>query len=169
MGYQKTRIEYEKYPKSAYIQKVLDESDRDENHEQAVRAFLIADASASGLDRDWEFVQKIPGFIEELIDSKGWERLFVAKGVVTTYYCCYTKEADRENFLNFVTASRPNGLGTTLESLDSLLALSPKVQKKFRELSGFKPSLESMAQGIIESCDQQEIKALIGLLQAKGN
>jgi hypothetical protein len=112
-------------PDSAVIQKVLSEYDRlpTEQHDQAVRAFFVSDGIASGIGKDLAFV-----------DHKLWECLYVAKGVVTPYYCCYTKGTDSENFRAFITAKRPNGLETSVETVDRVLQADPEVQRKFRAI-----------------------------------
>lgn len=158
-------LDHEKYPKTACIQKVFQDSDKVASHSKAVRAFLIADAVASGIKKDWDFVMQIPKLVEELIDGKAWENFYVSKGVRTPYYCSFVKKGDRENFIAFLKASRPNGLGTTVDSLDRLLSLDPVVQKKFRKLCGLKPNLKSIAEYILKSCDQQEVECLVNLLQ----
>ncbi|WP_414549235.1 hypothetical protein [Anabaena sp. CCY 0017] len=121
-------------PDSAVVQKVLSDNDRlpTEQHDQAVRAFFVSDGIASGIGKDLAFVDQIPNFIREIIDNKLWECLYVAKGVVTPYYCCYTKGADAENFRAFITAKRPNGLETSVETIDRVLQADPEVQRKFR-------------------------------------
>jgi hypothetical protein len=123
-------------PDSAVIQKVLSEYDRlpTEQHDQAVRAFFVSDGIASGIGKDLAFVDQIPNFIKEIIDHKLWECLYVAKGVVTPYYCCYTKGTDSENFRAFITAKRPNGLETSIETVDRVLQADTEVQRKFREI-----------------------------------
>ena len=123
-------------PDSAVIQKVLSEYDRlpTEQHDQAVRAFFVSDGIASGIGKDLAFVDQIPNFIKEIIDHKLWECLYVAKGVVTPYYCCYTKCTDSENFRAFITAKRPNGLETSIETVDRVLQADTEVQRKFREI-----------------------------------
>jgi hypothetical protein len=123
-------------PNTAIIQKVLSDGDKQatEQHEKAVRAFFVADGIASGIGKDLAFVDKIPSFIKEIIDDKLWECLYVAKGVVTPYYCRYTKGTDSENFRVFITAKRPNGLETSVETLDRVLQADPEVQRKFRAI-----------------------------------
>ena len=63
-----------------------------------------------------------------------WECLYVAKGVVTPYYCRYTKSTDAENFRAFIAAKRPNGLETSVETIDRVLQADPEVQRKFRAI-----------------------------------
>ena len=98
-------------PETAVIQRVASESDRLPNgeHEKAVKAFYFSDSIASGIGKDFAFVEKIPQLINEIIDNKSWECLYVSKSVVTPYYCRYTKGNDSENFRAFITAKRPNG------------------------------------------------------------
>ncbi|MEC4813046.1 MAG: hypothetical protein SAK29_07205 [Scytonema sp. PMC 1069.18] len=123
-------------PDTAVIQKVLSDGDKQatEQHDKAVRAFFVADGIASGIGKDLAFVDKIPGFIKEIIDDKLWECLYVAKGVVTPYYCRYIKGTDSENFRAFITARRPNGLETSVETIDRVLQGDPEVQRKFRAI-----------------------------------
>ncbi|MFB2893293.1 hypothetical protein ACE1CI_10305 [Aerosakkonemataceae cyanobacterium BLCC-F50] len=123
-------------PETAVIQKVLSDQEQlpTDQHDKAVRAFLISDGIASGIGKDLAFVDKIPGFIKEIIDNKLWECLYVAKGVVTPYYCRYTKGTDSENFRAFITAKRPNGLETSVETIDRVLQADPEVQRKFRAI-----------------------------------
>ena len=120
----------------AVIEKVISEEDRlpDPEHEKAAKAFLLSDSIASGIARDFAFVKKIPQYIKEIIENKLWECLYVAKGVVTPYYCRYTKGSDSENFRAFITAKRPNGLETTIDEVDNLLNSSLEVQSQFRKL-----------------------------------
>ena len=120
----------------AVIEKVISEEDRlpDSEHEKAAKAFLLSDSIASGIARDFAFVKKIPQYIKEIIENKLWECLYVAKGVVTPYYCRYTKGADSENFRAFITAKRPNGLETTIDEIDNLLNSDLEVQRQFRTL-----------------------------------
>lgn len=120
----------------AVIEKVISEEDRlpDSEHEKAAKAFLLSDSIASGIARDFAFVKKIPQYIKEIIDNKLWECLYVAKGVVTPYYCRYTKGTDSDNFRAFITAKRPNGLETTIEEVDNLLNSDLEVQRQFRTL-----------------------------------
>ncbi|MCF3574144.1 hypothetical protein [Planktothrix agardhii] len=120
----------------AVIEKVISEEDRlpDPEHEKAAKAFLLSDSIASGIARDFAFVKKIPQYIKEIIENKLWECLYVAKGVVTPYYCRYTKGTDSENFRAFITAKRPNGLETTIEEVDNLLNSDLEVQRQFRTL-----------------------------------
>ncbi|MFN6562267.1 MAG: hypothetical protein RMY28_021085 [Nostoc sp. ChiSLP01] len=123
-------------PDSAVVQKVLSDNDRlpTEQHDQAVRAFFVSDGIASGIGKDLAFVDQIPNFIKEIIDNKLWECLYVAKGVVTPYYCRYTKGTDAENFRAFIAAKRPNGLETSVETIDRVLQADPEVQRKFRAI-----------------------------------
>lgn len=65
---------------------------------------------------------------------KLWECIYVAKGVVSFYYCRYTKGTDSENFRAFITAKRPNGLETTIDEIDNILNQDPEVQWQFRTL-----------------------------------
>ncbi|MFM6451275.1 MAG: hypothetical protein ACKPH7_05635 [Planktothrix sp.] len=120
----------------AFIEKVISEEDRlpDLEHEKAAKAFLLSDSIASGIARDFAFVKKIPQYIKEIIENKLWECLYVAKGVVTPYYCRYTKGTDSDNFRAFITAKRPNGLETTIEEVDNLLNSDLEVQRLFRTL-----------------------------------
>ncbi len=123
-------------PEAALVQKLLSDLDRlpTEEHDKAVRAFCVSDAIASGISNDLAFVDKIPAFVKEIIDNKLWECLYVAKGVVTPYYCRYTKGTDSENFRAFITAKRPNGLETSVETIDRVLQADPEVQRKFRTI-----------------------------------
>ncbi len=123
-------------PEAVVVQKVHSEDDRLPNgeHDKAVKAFLVADGIASGIGKDLAFVDKIPQFINEIIDNKSWECLYVAKGVVTPYYCRYIKETDSENFRAFICAKRPNGLETSVETLDRVLKADSEVQRKFRAI-----------------------------------
>ena len=123
-------------PETANIQKVTSENDRLPNgeHEKAVKAFYISDSIASGIGKDLAFVEKIPQLISEIIDNKSWKCLYVSKGVVTPYYCRYTKGTDSENFRAFIAAKRPNGLGTTIETIDRVLQAEVEVQRKFRAI-----------------------------------
>lgn len=125
-----------KIPELAVVQKVLSDSDKlpEGQHEQAVKAFLVSDGIASGIGRDFAFVEQIPQFIKEIIDNKLWECLYVAKSVVTPYYCRYVKGTDSENFRAFITAKRPNGLETSVETIDRVLQAEPEVQRKFRAI-----------------------------------
>lgn len=125
-----------KVPELAVVQKVLSDGDKlpEDQHDQAVKAFLISDGIASGIGKDLAFVDKIPSFIKEIIDNKSWECLYVAKGVVTPYYCCYVKGTDADNFRAFITAKRPNGLETSVETLDRVLQAEPAVQRRFRTI-----------------------------------
>ena len=121
-------------PESAVIEKVISEKEKlpNEKHNKAVKAFLIADAIASGIGNDLAFVDKIPQFIDEIIENKSWECLFVSKGVAHPYYCRYDKGTDSENFRAFIAAKRPNGLGTSVETLDRVLQAELDIQRKFR-------------------------------------
>lgn len=121
-------------PEAAVVQKVHSENDRLPNgeHDKAVKAFLVSDGIASGIGKDLAFVDKIPQFINEIIDNKSWECLYVAKGVMTPYYCRYIKATDSENFQAFITAKRPNGLETSVETLDRVLQADLEVQRRFR-------------------------------------
>jgi hypothetical protein len=123
-------------PESAVIQKVTSENDRLPNgeHEKAVQAFFRSDSIASGIGKDFAFVEKIPQLIDEIIKNKSWECLYVSKSVVTPYYCRYTKGTDSENFRAFIAAKRPNGLGTTIETIDRLLETELDIQRKFRAI-----------------------------------
>lgn len=121
---------------AAVVQKVHSEDDRLPNgeHDKAVKAFLVSDGIASGIGKDLAFVDKIPQFINEIIDNKSWECLYVAKGVMTPYYCRYIKATDSENFQAFICAKRPNGLETSVETLDRVLQGDLEVQRKFRAI-----------------------------------
>jgi hypothetical protein len=123
-------------PETAIIQKVTSENDRLPNgeHEKAVKAFYVSDSIASGIGKDFAFVEKIPQFISEIIENKSWECLYVSKSVVTPYYCRYTQGTDSENFRAFIAAKRPNGLETTIETIDRLLEAETEVQWKFRTI-----------------------------------
>jgi hypothetical protein len=123
-------------PDSAVIQKVLSDNDRlpAEQHDKAVKAFFVSDGIASGIGKDLAFVDQIPNLIKEIIDNSLWECLYVAKSVVTAYYCRYTKGTDSENFRAFITAKRPNGLETSVETLDRVLQADLEVQRKFRAI-----------------------------------
>jgi hypothetical protein len=123
-------------PETAIIQKVASENDRLPNgeHDKAVKAFYFSDSIASGIGKDFAFVEKIPQLIDEIIQNKSWECLYVSKSVVTPYYCRYTKGTDSENFRAFIAAKRPNGLETTIETIDRLLEAEPEVQWKFRTI-----------------------------------
>lgn len=72
-------------PETAHIQKVISENDRLPNgeHEKAVQAFFRSDSIASGIGKDFAFVEKIPQLISDIIDNKSWECLYVSRGVVT--------------------------------------------------------------------------------------
>lgn len=121
-------------PETALIQKVISENDRLPNgeHEKAVQAFFRSDSIASGIGKDFAFVEKIPQILSDIIDNKSWECLYVSRGVVTPYYCRYTKGTDNENFRAFISAKRPNGLETTIETIDRLLEADLEVRNKFR-------------------------------------
>lgn len=123
-------------PENAVIQKVASENNRlsQEEHEKAVKAFLISDSIASGIGKDFAFVEKIPQLIKEIIENKAWECLYISRGVVTPYYCRYNKGSDSENFRAFISAKRPNGLETTIETIDRLLEAEPEVQWMFRTI-----------------------------------
>lgn len=125
-----------KIPDTAIIQKVISENDRLPNgdHQKAVQAFLTSDSIASGIGKDFAFVEKIPQLIKNIIDNKAWECLYISRSVVTPYYCRYTKGTDSENFRAFICSKRPNGLGTTIETIDRLLEVEPEVQWQFRTL-----------------------------------
>ncbi len=123
-------------PDLAVIEKVVSEEDRlpENEHDKATKAFLLSDSIASGIAKDFAFVQKIPQYIKEIIENKAWECFYVGKGVVTPYYCRYTKGTNSENFRAFITAKRPNGLATDIETVDNLLSSDPEVQRLFRTL-----------------------------------
>jgi hypothetical protein len=123
-------------PETALIQKVISENDRLPNgeHEKAVQAFFRSDSIASGIGKDFAFVEKIPQLINDIIDKKSWECLYVSRGVVTPYYCRFTKGTDSENFQAYISAKRPNGLGTTIETIDRLLEAEPEVRWRFRAI-----------------------------------
>jgi hypothetical protein len=125
-----------KLPKAAVIEKVNSEADRLPNgeHDQAVHAFFVSDGIASGIGKDLAFVDKIPQLINEIIENKSWECLYVAKGVVTPYYCRYIKATDSENFQAFITAKRPNGLETSVETIARVLQAESDVLRKFEAL-----------------------------------
>ncbi|NEQ68158.1 MAG: hypothetical protein F6K21_22165 [Symploca sp. SIO2D2] len=125
-----------KLPEVAVIAKVNSENDRLPNgeHDKAVHAFFVSDGIASGIGKDLAFVDKIPQFLNEIIDNKSWECLYVAKSVVTPYYCRYVKGTDSENFRAFITAKRPNGLEASVETLDRVLQADLEVQRKFRAI-----------------------------------
>jgi len=125
-----------KIPELAVVQKVLSDGDKlpEDQHDRAVKAFLVSDGIASGIGKDLAFVDKIPQFIKEIIDNKLWECLYVAKGVVTPYYCRYVKGTDSENFRAFITAKRPNGLETSVETIDRVLQADLEVQRQFRAI-----------------------------------
>ncbi|WP_013320676.1 hypothetical protein [Gloeothece verrucosa] len=120
----------------AVIIKVISDEDRlpEDEHKKAAKAFLLSDSIASGIARDFAFVQKIPQYIKEIIENKSWECLYVAKGVTTPYYCRYTKGTDSDNFRAFITAKRPNGLETTINVVDNILNSDYEVQRLFRTL-----------------------------------
>ena len=123
-------------PDSAVIQKVLSDNDRlpAEQHDKAVKAFFVSDGIASGIGKDLAFVDQIPNLIKEIIDNRLWECLYIAKSVVTPYYCRYTKGTDAENFRAFITAKRPNGLETSIDTIDRVLQADLEVQRKFRAI-----------------------------------
>jgi hypothetical protein len=123
-------------PATAEIQKILSDADRlsPEQHELAVKAFLLSDGIASGIRRDLAFVDKIPQFIKDIIENKLWECLCVAKGVATPYYCRYIKGTDSENFRAFISAKHPNGLESNVETIDRILQNESKVQRLFRTI-----------------------------------
>ncbi|MEL6442348.1 MAG: hypothetical protein AAFQ80_24255 [Cyanobacteria bacterium J06621_8] len=120
----------------AVIQKVNSPQEQlpNDEHGKAVHAFLIADAIASGISNDLSFVDKIPQFIDEIIDNKSWECLYVSKAVAQPYYCRINQGTDSENFRAFITAKRPNGLGTSVETLDRVLQAEIEVRNKFRAI-----------------------------------
>lgn len=68
-------------PENAVIQKVASENNRlsQEEHEKAVKAFLISDSIASGIGKDFAFVEKIPQLIKEIIENKEKEAILVKK------------------------------------------------------------------------------------------
>jgi hypothetical protein len=123
-------------PATAEIQKIFSDADRlpTEQHELAVKAFLLSDGIASGIRRDLAFVDKIPQFIKDIIENKLWECLCVAKGVTTPYYCRYTKGTDSENFQAFIAAKHPNGLESNVETIDRILQGEPEVYRMFRTI-----------------------------------
>lgn len=123
-------------PEGALIEKVQGENNRlpSEEHDKAVRAFFVSDGIASGIGKDLAFVDKIPQFIDEIIQEKAWECLYVAKGVVTPYYCRYLNGTDSENFRAFIAAKRPNGLETSVETIERVLQGNPEIQRRFRAL-----------------------------------
>ena len=123
-------------PATAEIQKILSDADRlpPEQHERAVKAFLLSDGIASGIRRDLAFVDKIPQFIKDIIENKLWECLCVSKGVLTPYYCRYVKGTDSENFRAFIVAKHPNGLESSVETIDRILQGEPDVQRMFRTI-----------------------------------
>ncbi|MBP0014215.1 MAG: hypothetical protein J7545_18140 [Roseofilum sp. SBFL] len=125
-----------KVPEIAVVEKVFSENDRlpEEEHEKAVHAFFTADGIASGISKDLAFVDKIPQLIDDILENKSWECVYIARGVVTPYYCRYVKGTDSDNFRAFITAKRPNGLGTTIETVDRLLEPEPEIKRKFRTL-----------------------------------
>jgi len=125
-----------KIPELALVHKVLADGDKlpEDQHDRAVKAFLISDGIASGIGKDLAFVDQIPQFIREIIDDKLWECLYVAKRVMSPYYCRYTKGTDSENFRAFITAKRPNGLETSIETVDRVLQADPEVQRRFRAI-----------------------------------
>lgn len=121
-------------PNLAVITQVDSEEDRlpEDEHKKAANAFLLSDSIASGIGKDFQFVKQIPQYIKQIIEGKLWECFYVAKGVVTPYYCRYTKGTDSENFRAFITAKRPNGLETTIDEIDNILNFNPEVQRQFR-------------------------------------
>ena len=123
-------------PNTAIIKKVVSENDRLPNgeHEKAVKAFYFSDSIASGIGKDFAFVEKIPQLISDIIDNKSWECLYISRGVVNPYYCRYTKGTDAENFRAFIAAKRPNGLETSIETIDRLLEAESETQWKFRSI-----------------------------------
>ena len=155
-------------PDLAVIEKVVSEEDRlpENEHDKATKAFLLSDSIASGIAKDFAFVQKIPQHIKEIIENKAWECFYVGKGVVTPYYCRYTKGTNSENFRAFITAKRPNGLATDIKTVDNLLSSDPEVQRLFRTLmddltSGLEvPKLE------LEERQQKQIRAAKRAAQA---
>lgn len=118
------------------IQRVYSETERLPNHEheKAVKAFYFSDSIASGIGKDLAFVDKIPQLINEIIENKSWKCLYVSKGVTTPYYCRYVKGTESENFRAFITAKRPNGLETSVETLNRVLQAEPEIQRKFRTI-----------------------------------
>ncbi|MEO0683562.1 MAG: hypothetical protein AAFY76_00595, partial [Cyanobacteria bacterium J06649_11] len=68
------------------------------------------------------------------IENKSWKCLYVSKGVTTPYYCRYVKGSESENFRAFITAKRPNGLETSIETLDRVLQANSEIQRKFRAI-----------------------------------
>lgn len=118
------------------IQKVYSEIERLPNHEheKAVKAFYFSDSIASGIGKDLAFVDKIPQLINEIIENKSWKCLYVSKGVTTPYYCRYVRGTESENFKAFITAKRPNGLETTVETLDRVLKANSEIHRKFRTI-----------------------------------
>lgn len=123
-------------PDKAIIQRVHSEIERLPNseHDKAVKAFYFSDSIASGIGKDLAFVDKIPQLINEIIENKSWECLYVSKGVTTPYYCRYVKGTESENFRAFITAKRPNGLETSVETLDRVLQANSEVQRKLRAI-----------------------------------
>ncbi|MBD2345543.1 hypothetical protein [Anabaena subtropica] len=121
-------------PDEAVIQKVFSDEDKlpNEQHNKAVKAFFVSDGIASGIGKDLAFVDQIPNLVKEIIENKLWECLYIAKGVFTPYYCRYIKATDSENFRAFITSKRPNGLETSVETIDRVLQADPEVQRKFR-------------------------------------
>ncbi|MEO0839792.1 MAG: hypothetical protein AAF063_12935 [Cyanobacteria bacterium J06643_5] len=160
-------------PKNVVIQKVHSETERlpELEHSKAVRAFYSSDSIASGIGKDLAFVDKIPQLINEIIENKSWECLYVTKGVTTPYYCRYVKGTESENFRAFITAKRPNGLETSVETLDRVLQANLEVQRKFREIiyqaaephrdaSGKYKSIPSHSDyGSVKSAQQERIRA----------
>lgn len=150
---------------------VNSEADRVENHDAAVHGFLISDAIAWGIEKDWQVVVAIPSQIAELIENKGWEKFYVDKGVVTPFYCGYTKGSDRENFSAFITADRPYGLGTTVETLERVLELDQEVLVRFYQVLEIPAlilepdDLRGTAQQLREHFQGDRLKELMAYLQ----
>lgn len=106
-----------------------------DRHLAADRAFYLSDRIARTIANDFSFVERIPALIERIIDNKSWKLFYVCKGVKTPYYCGYTKGTDSENFRAFIEADRPNGLGTTIETIECLLELlDPIILEKFEAI-----------------------------------
>jgi hypothetical protein len=157
-------------PATAEIQKILSDADRlpPEQHEQAVKAFLLSDGIASGIRKDLAFVDKIPQFIKDIIENKLWECLCVSKGVLTPYYCRYVKGTDSENFRAFIVAKHPNGLESSVETIDRILQGEPEVQRTFRaiiyesrqgERTDIDDSTSHRHDGKLASAQQERIRA----------
>jgi hypothetical protein len=157
-----------KIPELAVVQKVLSDAEKlpEDQHDQAVKAFLVSDGIASGIGKDLAFVDKIPQFIKEIIDNKLWECLFVSKGVVTPYYCCYVKGSDSENFRAFISAKRPNGLGSSVETIDRVLQADLEVQRKFRAIIYQAPEKERDELGRYKSSPEDSDYPLEDSLQS---